>query len=115
MLLGWGRQPGRPHLVLLVEGHAGSPAYSPHVCSGHLEDIQLKRLLQKHHVVLRDSKAVVVAGREQRAGGDGAENFCVLHGALPFLLVAWRRAKLEISPPLDSTITHTETVFSEVQ
>lgn len=70
-----------------MESQAGSPGHSPDVCSRHLEDIQLERLLQKNDVVLGESEAVVIARGEEGAGGDGAEHLRVLQGALPLLPV----------------------------
>lgn len=95
--------PARPYLFLLVEGQAGSPARSPDICSCHLEDIHIERLLEKNDVVLGDPKAVVIAWGEERAGGNGAEHLCALQGALSLHPVLWRKARLRHSagPPPD--------------
>lgn len=63
---------------LRAELQAARPVDPPHVCSGHLEDVQLERLLDEDQVVFRHAKAVAVAGREQRAAGDCADHLHVL-------------------------------------
>ena len=92
----WG-SPARPHLVLPVEGQAGSPAHAPNVGCGHLEDVQLERLLEENDVVLADSEAVVIARGEEGAGSDGAEDLRVLQGAPALLPAPWREASLRSS------------------
>ena len=75
-----GGSPAGPYLVLPVEGQAGSPAHAPNVGRGHLEDVQLERLLEENDVVLGDSEAVVIARGKEGAGGDGTEDLCILQG-----------------------------------
>lgn len=52
------------YVFIRTEFQAAGPVDAPHVCSGHLQDIQFERLLNEDEVVLRNAKAVVVAGRE---------------------------------------------------
>lgn len=59
-----------PYIVLRTEFEAARPVDSPHVCSGHLEDVQFERLLDEDEVVVRHAEAMVVAGCEQRAAGN---------------------------------------------
>lgn len=59
-----------PYIVLRTEFQAACPVDSPHVGSGHLEDVQFQRLLDEDEVVVRHAEAMVVAGCEQRAAGN---------------------------------------------
>lgn len=96
----------RPYLVLPVEGQAGSPAHTPNVSRGHLEDVQLERLLEENDVVLADSEAVVIARGEEGVGGDGAEDLRVLQGAPALLPAPWREASLRSSWDLTASQGH---------
>lgn len=58
------------YIFLGAEFQAAGPVDPPHVRRGHLDDVQLERLLDEDEVVLRHAEAVVVAGREQRAAGN---------------------------------------------
>lgn len=66
------------YVFLGAELQAARPVDSPHVCSGHLEDVQFERLLNEDEVVFCHAKAVVVAGREQGAAGNCADHLQVL-------------------------------------
>lgn len=67
-----------PHTFIGAVFHAARPVDTPHVRSGHLEDVQFQRLLDEDEVVVSHAEAVVVAGREQRAAGNGADHLCIL-------------------------------------
>lgn len=67
-----------PYVFLGAEFQARCPVDSPHVCSGHLEDVQFERLLDEDEVIVRHAEAVVVAGREQRAAGNCAGHLNIL-------------------------------------
>lgn len=54
-----------PYIFLRAEFQAARPVDSPHVRSGHLEDVQFERLLDEDEVVVGHAEAVVVAGCEQ--------------------------------------------------
>lgn len=67
-----------PYIFIRVVLHAAGPVHSPHVGGGHLENVQLERLLDEDDVVVRHAEAVVVAGREERAAGNRADHPSVL-------------------------------------
>lgn len=77
------------YLIILIIGKAGGPAHTSDVSSCHFDNIQSEGLLYEDNVILCDSKAVVVAGVEQRARRDGANHFQVLETRL-LLLLFWR-------------------------
>lgn len=66
------------YIFLGAEFQAASPVDPPHVRRGHLDDVQLERLLDEDEVVLRHAEAVVVAGCEQRAAGNRGDHLHVL-------------------------------------
>lgn len=53
---------------------------TPHVCCGHLEDVQFEWLLNEDEVVVSHAEAVVVAGAEEGAAGHCADHLKVLQG-----------------------------------
>lgn len=77
------------YLIILIIGKAGGPAHTSDVSSCHFDNIQSEGLLYEDNVILCDSKAVVVAGVEQRARRDGANHFQVLETRL-LLFLFWR-------------------------
>lgn len=67
-----------PYILIRAEFQAARPVDSPHVGSGHPEDVQFERLLDEDEVVVRHAEAVVVAGREQGATGNCADHLHIL-------------------------------------
>lgn len=66
------------YIFLRAKFQAARPVDAPHVCGGHLDDVQLEGLLDEDEVVVRHAEAVVVAGREQRAARNRANHFHLL-------------------------------------
>lgn len=66
------------YLIILIIDKAGSPVHTSDVSSCHFDNIQSEGLLYEDNVILCESKAVVVAGVQQRVRRDGANHFQVL-------------------------------------
>lgn len=80
------------YIFLGAELQAACPVDSPHVCSGHLEDVQFERLLNEDEVVVSHAEAVVVAGREEGAAGNRADHLHILQCG-DILAFVWKLKK----------------------
>lgn len=67
-----------PYIFIRAELHAARPVDSPHVGSGHLEDVQLERLLDEDDVIVCEANAVAVARCEKRPAGNSGNRLHIL-------------------------------------
>lgn len=82
------------YVVLGMVFQATCPVDPPHVCCGHLYDVQFERLLNEDEIVFCHAEAVVVAGGQERTAGHCANDLHILQCWGLFVFVwSWEWAK----------------------